>query len=197
MELGRHLHFGKDGYWGRRSQKCPGNRTGHSWAQFSLQGRSRLQSGDRSVPRGTGSGTGRQGHSSQGYRAEGSSGAADPKGKNIPHSWDHTSYCCRSCRACHTVAPTFLGHIHWNSHRPASLAHIGTDWVPHNGHGHTPGHRAGHRTPCSHRSHGSTAGAGGGPSSPPDGTRSGIQPWAAGKYGGPPRAARRALRGAG
>lgn len=86
----------------------------HTWAQFSLQGRSRLQSGDRSVPRGTGSGTGRQGHSSQGYRAEGSSGAADPKGKNIPHSWDHTSYCCRSCRACHTVAPTFLGHILWD-----------------------------------------------------------------------------------
>lgn len=28
----------------------------------------------------------------------------------MPHSWGHRSCCCRSCRACHTSAPTLLGH---------------------------------------------------------------------------------------
>ena len=31
---------------------------------------------------------------------------------------------------------------HWSSRHPASLAHTGTDWAPHSGHGHTPEHRA-------------------------------------------------------
>lgn len=85
----------------------------HTWVLFSLGGRSRLHPGGHRMPHGNGNQTGRQDHSGQQSRAEGSWGAAGQGGKSTPHSWDHRNCCCHSGRACHTVVPTFLGHTLW------------------------------------------------------------------------------------
>lgn len=89
----------------------------HTWVLFSPGGRSRLHPGGHRVPHGIGNQTGRQDHSGQQGRAEGSWGAAGQRGKNTPHSWGHRNCCCHSGRACHTVVPTFLGHTLWNRKR--------------------------------------------------------------------------------
>lgn len=47
-------------------------------------------------------------------------GVVGQKGRDTLHSWGHRSCCCRSGRACHTVAPTFLGHMLWDEGRRMS-----------------------------------------------------------------------------
>lgn len=41
-------------------------------------------------------------------------GAAGRGGRSRLHSWGHRSCCSHSGRACHTEAPTLLGHTLWD-----------------------------------------------------------------------------------
>lgn len=103
----------------------------HTWVLFSLGGRSRLHSGRHRKLHGNGNRTGRQDHSGQEGKAEGSWGAVGQRGRSMPHSWDHRNYCCHSGRACHTVVPTPLGHTLWNREWKGVTRHLAPLWVPH------------------------------------------------------------------